>query len=631
MDHESTPTILLKGALNGRSTLPATTEGERAYASWLSPTMLLVVTRLADAELLTVDQGWLSSNGATPPEVRSLTCPDTHSPSSDGWLVSTISFPHDTEAERALLLLETKKSQGDAPVQLDTIDLESMLRRSLAPLDPSTRGRIVDFLAATPSEHRVANARFHLSKSLHSIREVLRERLPHAAIAQDEPRAMHVDTLVATGERGFYMKGWIRDKEAPVSRVTAVAPEGERVELLELLFRHARLDVQQVYSDVAWGDAAREAGFIVYFELENPSHLRDGWVVEFENEAGSEAETKAPRVLDDPAAARMDILEGLPLDALPSDKLMSQHVHPAISRLGNQFRKLLNVTDVLEYGNPRYLAETSIIVPLYKRIDFLEHQLAQFVLDPEFQEVDLIYVLDSPELEKKLRDTAEQLHRLYRVPFRVVILEHGVGFASANRAGVDQSYGSLLLLLNSDVMPGSPGWLGKLVDFYKSKSNIGALGAKLLYPDESLQHAGMFFDLPADTALAGLWRNVHYFKGFAGDLPAANLTRSVPAVTGACLMIARDLWDETGGFSDVYVQGDHEDSELCLRLLDAGRENWYYPDVELYHLEAQSYPTRMRRAMAIYNRWLHTRLWGNVIQETMARYPSSFTSPISGA
>jgi GT2 family glycosyltransferase len=242
--------------------------------------------------------------------------------------------------------------------------------------------------------------------------------------------------------------------------------------------------------------------------------------------------------------------------------------------------------------------------------------------------VDLIYVLDSPELERNLRDFAAQLYRLYRLPFRCIFLDHSSGFAGANRAGVGEARGDLLLLLNSDILPNGPGWLEKLVDFYKGKENIGALGPKLLYPDGSLQHAGMFFDLPGDTALAGLWRNAHYFKGFAGDLPAANVVRPVPALTGACLMISRDLWAQTGGFSDIYIQGDHEDSDLCLRLLEGGRENWYLPEVELYHLEGQSYPGSMRQAMALYNRWLHTRMWGEQITAVMERYPSSFNSAV---
>jgi GT2 family glycosyltransferase len=121
---------------------------------------------------------------------------------------------------------------------------------------------------------------------------------------------------------------------------------------------------------------------------------------------------------------------------------------------------------------------------------------------------------------------------------------------------------------------------------------------------------------------------MHYFKGFQRDLPAANIVRSVPAVTGACLMIAKDVFEHSGGFPDVYVQGDFEDSELCLRLIEEGRENWYLPEVELYHLEGQSYPSSTRGAMTRYNRWLHTRRMGELINSTMARYPSSIDATI---
>jgi GT2 family glycosyltransferase len=227
-----------------------------------------------------------------------------------------------------------------------------------------------------------------------------------------------------------------------------------------------------------------------------------------------------------------------------------------------------------------------------------------------------------------LRDYAAQLFRLYRIPFRVVILEQSSGFAAANSAGVAQARGSLLLLLNSDVLPDKPGWLRTMTDFYRSTENIGALGVKLLYPDDSLQHAGMFFELPLDTALAGLWRNVHYFKGFQRDLPAANVARRVPAVTGASLMIDKDLYEEVGGFPDLYLQGDHEDSDICLRLIEEGRDNWYFPGVELYHLEGQSYPSAARGAMALYNRWLHTNRWDSHIRALMAEYPSSIEETI---
>jgi GT2 family glycosyltransferase len=157
--------------------------------------------------------------------------------------------------------------------------------------------------------------------------------------------------------------------------------------------------------------------------------------------------------------------------------------------------------------------------------------------------------------------------------------------------------------------------------FYDSTPNIGALGAKLLYEDDSLQHAGLFFDVMQEGPTAGSWANMHYFKGLHRDLPAANVARPVPAVTAACLMIEKDLYERAGGLPDVYVQGDYEDSELCLRLLEAGRENWYLPAAELYHLEGSSYSSAERGITASYNRWLQTRRMGQAIEDAIARYP----------
>jgi GT2 family glycosyltransferase len=259
--------------------------------------------------------------------------------------------------------------------------------------------------------------------------------------------------------------------------------------------------------------------------------------------------------------------------------------------------------------------DTSIIVPLYRRIDFLRHQLAHFVHDPEIQDAELVYVLDSPELTDALGDLADELFALYRVPFRVVTLNRNGGFALANNLGASVARGRRLLLLNSDVIPAAPGWLGRLSSFYDATPRIGALGPKLLYEDESLQHAGLYFHHQR-----GVWYNHHYFKGLTRTLAQANVARPVPAVTAACLLVDHDLYDRVEGLSGVYVQGDYEDSDFCLRLLDAGRENWYLPDVELYHLEGQSYPDPLRRLNADYNRWLHTHLWHEQIEAAMERF-----------
>ena len=89
-------------------------------------------------------------------------------------------------------------------------------------------------------------------------------------------------------------------------------------------------------------------------------------------------------------------------------------------------------------------------------------------------------------------------------------------FRSPTSSGPALARGRLLLLLNSDVLPDRPGWLEQMVSFYDAQPDIGALGPKLLFEDDSIQHAGVYFEREADS---GLWGNLHYFKGLHRDFP----------------------------------------------------------------------------------------------------------------
>ena len=81
------------------------------------------------------------------------------------------------------------------------------------------------------------------------------------------------------------------------------------------------------------------------------------------------------------------------------------------------------------------------------------------------------------------------------------------------------------------------------------------------------------------------------------------------------MMIERALYEELGGLRRFFVRGDYEDFDICLRLIESGRENWYLPDVELYHLEAQSYAESERYFANRYNMWVHSHLWGERIAQ----------------
>ena len=86
------------------------------------------------------------------------------------------------------------------------------------------------------------------------------------------------------------------------------------------------------------------------------------------------------------------------------------------------------------------------------------------------------------------------------------------------------------------------------------------------------------------------------------------------------MMVERDLYERVGGLSHRYVQGGYEDSDLCLRLIEEGREHWYMPGAELYHLEDQSYPKDDRQRTTFYNMWLHTELWNESMERVMQQH-----------
>jgi GT2 family glycosyltransferase len=297
---------------------------------------------------------------------------------------------------------------------------------------------------------------------------------------------------------------------------------------------------------------------------------------------------------------------------------MRDHTRPAIAAIQDRLGEAATIDAVLQLGDPPASPSVSVIVPLYRDLSFLEYQMTDWSRDPQMSQEDLIYVLDSPEQAAELEEQARGLYSLYGIPFRIAIMKANSGFAAVNNRAADLGRGSKLLLLNSDVVPSAPGWLRQMSAFYDSTPDVGALGPKLLFEDDSLQHAGMYFYRSPEGSL---WENMHYFKGQSRHLPEANIARPVPAITAACMMIDRELFQSVGGFSYQYVAGGYEDSDLCLRLMQEGREQWYMPSVELYHLEDQSYPKEVRWRVTDYNKWFHSERWGEQIEHVMAQYP----------
>jgi GT2 family glycosyltransferase len=511
------------------------------------------------------------------------------------------------------ITIDMPEIDGSAPA------LRTLLRNELAALPSEQREEILDFILASAASDLRGPGALAVARRLAHVRAALREQLPQYTIHEEDPHAVWVNDILAIDHESFWVKGWVHDEDGALASLTAVAPEGQRVNLLDGAHRHRRLDIEERYAGRS--DLLNERhGLIKRLTLDAPSRLSKGWVVELRTSTGVVLEIDAPEVERDINTVRSHILGSMPAERPGEDELIRNHVHPAIARIQGRLEEAVEIDTVVEIGegHPRS-PELSVIVPLYKRIDFVEYQLAQFGRDRELADVDLVYVLDSPEVAEKLLDSAHALSELHEIPLRIVLMKRNAGFSGANNAAVSVANGSRLVLLNSDVIPDRPGWLGKMSAFYEATPGIGALGPKLLFEDDSLQHAGLYFYRDAGSRA---WLNKHYFKGLHRSFPAANSPRAVPGVTAACMMVDRDLYERSGGLSHAYVQGGYEDSDLCLRLIELGRQNWYMPGAELYHLEGQSYPSKFRQLATDYNMWLHTHLWNDRIEEICREYGS---------
>ncbi len=262
----------------------------------------------------------------------------------------------------------------------------------------------------------------------------------------------------------------------------------------------------------------------------------------------------------------------------------------------------------------------SVVIPLYRNLSYLKHQVFHFALDPDFREAEVIFVLDSPEQEGEVVHALRGLAAQFRFSCRLIVMSSNGGYAVASNAGATAASADLLLMLNSDVIPEQPGWLSAAVRQLRQDQQVGALGVKLLHADGALQHAGMYFE----NGPFGWWINRHFYKGLPNRIAAADALCDVPAVTGACLFVPRSAFEAVGGFTTDYVVGDFEDSDLCLKLRAAGYSIRYFGGVQLYHFERSSiagHAEYSESAASRYNGWLQTQRWHREIAALMAAEP----------
>ncbi len=174
--------------------------------------------------------------------------------------------------------------------------------------------------------------------------------------------------------------------------------------------------------------------------------------------------------------------------------------------------------------------------------------------------------------------------RFSNIKFTILDYDKPFNYSAINNFAVKRAQGDVLLFLNSDTEVISSGWLNAMLE-HACRNDIGAVGAKLYYTNNTIQHAGVVFGIAgvAGHAFKHIGRyQTDYYYGF----PC--MVRNVSAITGACMMVRRSLFDEVGGFDEEHFPVSYNDLDLCLKISQRGYKIIFTPFAELYHYESYS-------------------------------------------
>jgi GT2 family glycosyltransferase len=252
----------------------------------------------------------------------------------------------------------------------------------------------------------------------------------------------------------------------------------------------------------------------------------------------------------------------------------------------------------------------SILIPTRDARHLLQQCIESIEQQTRYKRYEVI-VLDNESQDPSTLKYLEILalkHRVHQIP-------GAFNFSAINNVGVTQATGDFLLFLNNDTQVLEPDWLTAMLE-QAQRGEIGAVGAKLLYPDRRIQHAGIVLGILGGTGHAFRFQR----PDEAGYHSFSDVIRNCSAVTAACMMIRRRVFEEVGGF-DTRFKVAYNDVDLCLRLRERGYRIVYTPFAVLYHHESATRGTlQPPEEEALY--W---KSWGEIVSAGDSYYNPNLT------
>lgn len=239
-------------------------------------------------------------------------------------------------------------------------------------------------------------------------------------------------------------------------------------------------------------------------------------------------------------------------------------------------------TENLGFYRVKYQQEgsplVSILIPNKDQKDTLDQCLKSIEARTDYENYEIIII----ENNSTEQETFEYYKQIKNPKIRVIEWKDEFNYSAINNFGVRHAKGEYLLFLNNDIEVINSDWLGEMLSNCQ-REEVGAVGAKLYYPDNTVQHAGVIVGIGgvAGSVFVGLKR------GYTGYMHRASIQQNLSAVTAACMMVKKSVFEEAGGFEEE-LKVAFNDIDFCLKIREKGHLIVYDPYVELYHYESKT-------------------------------------------
>jgi O-antigen biosynthesis protein len=286
-----------------------------------------------------------------------------------------------------------------------------------------------------------------------------------------------------------------------------------------------------------------------------------------------------------------------------------QHIVASAENIGHGYR--------IHYALPQALPLVSLIIPTRNGLELLRRCIDSILQKTTYTNFEII-IVDNGSDDPATLDFFKNLAKTPQI--RMLRIDAPFNYSALNNAAVKIAKGELIALVNNDIEVISPGWLDEMVS-HALRRGVGAVGARLWFPDDTLQHGGVVLGVHGWAAHA----HNHLPRGSLGYQGRAALVSEFSAVTGACLLVRKSSYEAVGGLNEDALKISCNDVDFCLKLQKLGLRNVWTPFAELYHHESATRgfeDTPAKKARFAGELAYMQRHWGEALKNDPAYSPN---------